>query len=124
MEEILRTCPGRRLKNVSLKMSSGRVLQDILRASPGRRLDDVLKKGHRVFHFRPIKDVFETKIKTFSRRLCDVFVSVGIKLCENSICKPLSIILDNCLNEDKFLHEWKIANIAPIRSRKQSLKKL
>ena len=55
-------------------MSWGRLLEDVLRTSPGRRLIDVLKKGRRDFHFRPIWDVFETKIKTFLRRLCDVFV--------------------------------------------------
>ena len=29
------------------------------------------------------------------------------KLCGNSICKPLSIIFNLCLNEGKFPHEWK-----------------
>ena len=29
-------------------------LEDVFRTSPGRRLDDVLKKGRRDFHFRPI----------------------------------------------------------------------
>ena len=28
-----------------------------------------------------------------------------IKLCGNSICKPLSIIFKDCLNEGKFFHE-------------------
>ena len=28
-----------------------------------------------------------------------------IKLCGNSICKPLSIIFHDCLNEGKFPHE-------------------
>ena len=58
-------------------MFSGRLLEDVLRTSLGRRLEDVMKKGRRDFHFRPVEDVFETKIKTFLRRLCDVFVSAG-----------------------------------------------
>ena len=34
-----------------------------------------------------------------------------IKLCGNSICKPLSIIFNDCLNKGKFPHEWKKANV-------------
>ena len=47
-----------------------------------------------------------------------------IKLCGNSICKPLSIIFNDCLNEGKFPHEWKKANIVPVhrKENKQSLK--
>ena len=47
-----------------------------------------------------------------------------IKLCGNSICKPLSIIFNDCLNEGKFLHEWKNANVVPINNKenRQSLK--
>ena len=30
-----------------------------------------------------------------------------IKLCGNSICTPLSTIFNDCLNEGKYLHEWK-----------------
>ena len=47
-----------------------------------------------------------------------------IKLCGNSICKPLSIIFNDCLNEGKFLHEWKNANFVPINNKenRQSLK--
>ena len=47
-----------------------------------------------------------------------------IKLCENSICKPFSIILNDCLNEIKFLHDWKKANVVPVHKKgnKQSLK--
>ena len=46
-----------------------------------------------------------------------------IKLCGNSICKPLSIIFKDCLNESKFPHEWKKANVVPVRKKgnKQSL---
>ena len=35
------------------------------------------------------------------------------KLCENSICKPFSIIFNDCLNEGKFPHKWKKANVVP-----------
>ena len=40
-----------------------------------------------------------------------------IKLCGNSICKPLSIIFNDCLNEGKFPHEWKKANIVPVHKK-------
>ena len=52
-------------------------LKEVLRTSPERRLDDVLKKGLYNFHYRPTQDAFETKIKAFLRRYCDVFVSAG-----------------------------------------------
>ena len=47
-----------------------------------------------------------------------------IKLCGNSICKPLSIIFNDCLNEGKFPHEWKKANVVPVHKKgsKQRLK--
>ena len=47
-----------------------------------------------------------------------------IKLCGNSICKPLSIIFNDCLNKGKFPHEWKKANVVPVHNKgnKQSLK--
>ena len=47
-----------------------------------------------------------------------------IKLCGNSICKPLSIIFNDYLNEGKFPHEWKKANVVLVHKRenKQSLK--
>ena len=64
-KEVLGTSSGRRL---------GDVFKEVVRTSSGGRLDDVLKTGRRDFHFRPIYDVFETKIKTFLRRLCDVIV--------------------------------------------------
>ena len=68
--------------------SSGRRLGDVfkeaLRTPFGRRLGDVLKEGRRDFHFRSIYDVFETKIKTLLRRLCDVIVSAGKKIVFHS----------------------------------------
>ena len=47
-----------------------------------------------------------------------------IKLCGNSICKPLSIIFNDCLNNGKFPHEWKKANVVPVyeKGSKQRLK--
>ena len=47
-----------------------------------------------------------------------------IKLCENSTCKPLSIIVNDCLNEGKFPNELKKASIVPVHKKgnKQSLK--
>ena len=47
-----------------------------------------------------------------------------IKLCGNWICKPLSIIISDCLKEGKFLYAWKKANIIPVYKKedKQCLK--
>ena len=46
-----------------------------------------------------------------------------IKLCGNTICKPLLIIFKDCLSEGKFPHEWKKANVVPVHKKgnKQSL---
>ena len=46
-----------------------------------------------------------------------------IKLCGNSICKPLTIF-NECLNEGKFPPDWKIAHVVPIHKKgdKQFLK--
>ena len=46
-----------------------------------------------------------------------------IKLCGNSICKPLSINFKDCLSEGKFPHEWKKANVVHVHKKgnKQSL---
>ena len=40
-----------------------------------------------------------------------------IKLCVNSICKPLSVIFKDCLNEGKFPYEWKKANVVPVHKK-------
>ena len=47
-----------------------------------------------------------------------------IKLCGNSVCNPLSIIFNDCLNEGKFPHEWKKANVVSVykKGNKQCLK--
>ena len=39
------------------------------------------------------------------------------ELCGNSICKPLSTIFNDCLNEGKFPHELKKANIVPVHKK-------
>ena len=36
-----------------------------------------------------------------------------IKLCGNSICKFLSVIFNDCLNEGKFPYEWKKLTLYP-----------
>ena len=47
-----------------------------------------------------------------------------MKLCGNSICKLLSLIINDCLNVGKFPQEWKKANDAPAHKKgnKQNLK--
>ena len=49
-----------------------------------------------------------------------------IKLCGNSICNPLSIIFNDCLNQGKFPHEWEKANVVPVHKKgnKKSVKNL
>ena len=43
-----------------------------------------------------------------------------IKLCRNSICKPLSIIFNNCLNKGKFPHEWRKGNVVPVHKKENT----
>ena len=47
-----------------------------------------------------------------------------IKLCGKSICKPFSMIFNDCLNTGKFPHEWKKANVVLVHKKgnRQSLK--
>ena len=40
-----------------------------------------------------------------------------IKLCGNSICKPLSIIFNDCLKEEKFPSGWKKAHVVPVHKK-------
>ena len=40
-----------------------------------------------------------------------------IKFCANSICKPLSIIFNDCLKEGKFRSDWKKANVVPVHKK-------
>ena len=39
------------------------------------------------------------------------------KICGNSVWKPVSIILKDYLNEGKFPHEWKKANVVPVHKK-------
>ena len=42
-------------------------------------------------------------------------ISIGmLKICDESICKPLRIIFQLCLENGKFPSEWKKANVVPI----------
>ena len=41
-----------------------------------------------------------------------------LKLCEDSIWKPLELIFKNCLKEGIFPNEWKKANVVPIHKKK------
>ena len=45
-------------------------------------------------------------------------------MCGNSICKPLSIIFNDCLKEGKFPSDWKKAHAVPVHKKgdKQCLK--
>ena len=44
MEDILGTSPGKRLEEVSWKMSLGGFLEEALRTFPGRLLEDVSRR--------------------------------------------------------------------------------
>ena len=39
------------------------------------------------------------------------------KLCDKSICKPLSIIFKSCLTQGIFPSEWKKANVVPMHKK-------
>ena len=47
-----------------------------------------------------------------------------LKMCGDSICRPLNIIFKTCLRIGKFFSEWKKANIFPIHKKgyKQTVK--
>ena len=47
-----------------------------------------------------------------------------IKICDTSICKPLKLIFQSCLESGKFLNEWKKTNVVPVHKKgdKQILK--
>ena len=45
-------------------------------------------------------------------------ISIGmLKICGDSICRPLSIIFKTCLRTGIFPLEWKKANIVPIHKK-------
>ena len=43
-----------------------------------------------------------------------------LKICDESICKPLGIIFWSCLQNGKFPSEWKKANVVPIFKKKNN----
>lgn len=47
-----------------------------------------------------------------------------MKLCGDSVCRPLKVIFNDCLNEGKFLPELKNGKIVPVHEKgdKQCLK--
>ena len=47
-----------------------------------------------------------------------------LKICDESICKPLRIIFRSCLDNRKFPSEWKKANVVPVfkKNNKEELK--
>ena len=54
----------------------------------------------------------------------DMFSIRMINLCGSSICKPLSIIFNDCIKEVKFPSDWKKAHVVPVHKKrdKQCLK--
>ena len=42
-----------------------------------------------------------------------------LKICDESICKPLSIIFRSCLENGKFPSEWKKTNVVPVFKKKK-----
>ena len=40
-----------------------------------------------------------------------------IKICDTSICSPLQLIFQSCLESGKFPNEWKKANVAPVHKK-------
>ena len=46
-----------------------------------------------------------------------------LKICDESICKPLGIIFRSCLQNGKFPSEWKKANVVPVFKKKKKNKK-
>ena len=48
-----------------------------------------------------------------------------LKICDESICKPLGLIFQSCLQNGKFPSEWKKANVVPVflkKTKKQEVK--
>ena len=47
-----------------------------------------------------------------------------IKICDTSICRPLKLIFQACLESGKFPNEWKKANVVQVHKKcdKQILK--
>ena len=43
-----------------------------------------------------------------------------VKLCDNSLVKPLSVIFQKCIKSDVFLDSWKKSDIVPIHKKMTS----
>ena len=40
-----------------------------------------------------------------------------IKICDTSVCRPLKLIFQSCLESGKFPIEWKKANVAAVHKK-------
>ena len=40
-----------------------------------------------------------------------------LKICGSSVCRPFQIIYKSCLDKEKFLQEWKKANVVPVHKK-------
>ena len=40
-----------------------------------------------------------------------------VKICDDSICKPLKLVFQSCLESGTFPSEWKKANVVPIHEK-------
>ena len=43
-----------------------------------------------------------------------------IKICGNSLCKPLELIFKSCVIKGEFSSEWKKANVVPVHKKATS----
>ena len=46
-----------------------------------------------------------------------------LKLCAPSICKPLTLLFENCLAFREFPNVWEKSNIVPVHKKEEKLKK-
>ena len=46
-----------------------------------------------------------------------------LRICCDSICKPLELIFKSCIESRKFPIEWKKANVVPVHKKKKKKKK-
>ena len=62
--------------------------------------------------FQLIKNLDPNKVHGYD----DVFVKM-LKLCAPSICKPLTLLFENCLRSREFPNVWKRSNIVPVHKK-------
>ena len=57
-------------------------------------------------------------------KVVKLIVSLPHKICDTSICRPLKLIFQSCLENEKLPTEWKKANVVPVHKKgdKQILK--